>query len=185
MAAELAPLIGMRGAWKWTRAELTIGEVRNFCETAEDANPIYWDEETARASRFGRFIAPPQSLLSTAMWRWWLPDYVRRQEAEELAKQESDGDPERRVWDILTSYGYSTPAASHRKEEYFEAFGPGDGRLRYSIKVENVSAVKQTKLGPGVFITTSVDYRTEFGDRLVARASLELLRFRAREEVAS
>lgn len=173
--AELAPYIGRLGPWRWSRTEINTAEIWNFCEAVEDANPVYWDAQTARTSRFGRLIAPPQSLLSIMMGRPWAPDYVLERERAEFAAQGED--PEDRVRDILAAHGFSTATAVTRKEEYFEPFGPGDGRIRQAVRVESVSPVKQTKVGPGVFVTTAVDYRTEHADLLIARATLVILRY--------
>lgn len=173
--AELAPHIGRLGPWRWSRNEINVAEIWNFCEAVEDANPVYWDEQTAGASRFGRLIAPPQALLSFMMGRSWAPEYVRRREADQIEAQGAD--PEDRVREILAAHGFATATAVTRKEEYFEPFGPGDGRIRQAVRVEEVSPVKETKVGPGVFVTTTVDYRTEHPDRLVARATLVILRY--------
>lgn len=35
------------------------GAVRKFAESIEDPNPLYVDEEKARASRYGKLLAPP------------------------------------------------------------------------------------------------------------------------------
>ncbi|KQB93440.1 MaoC family dehydratase N-terminal domain-containing protein [Geobacillus thermodenitrificans] len=35
------------------------GAVKKFAEAIGDLNPIYWDEETGKRSRYGRNIAPP------------------------------------------------------------------------------------------------------------------------------
>ncbi|EPR29903.1 hypothetical protein I656_00403 [Geobacillus sp. WSUCF1] len=35
------------------------GAVKKFAEAIGDPNPIYWDEETGKRSRYGRNIAPP------------------------------------------------------------------------------------------------------------------------------
>ena len=35
------------------------GAIRRFIEAVEDFNPLYWDEEYARKTRYGSVIAPP------------------------------------------------------------------------------------------------------------------------------
>jgi hypothetical protein len=173
--ADLAPHLGRLGPWRWSRTEINQAEIWNFCEAVEDANPVYWDEATARASRFGRLIAPPQMLLTLMTPRPWAPDYVLEQERAERGAQGED--PEDAVRAILAAHGYGTATAVSRTEEYLEPFGPGDGRIRQAVRVEKVSSLKQTAVGPGVFVTTTVDYRTERPDRLVARATLVILRY--------
>lgn len=175
MAEELAPHIGRLGPWRWSRSEVNHAEIWNFCEAVEDGNPVYWDEPTATSSRFGRLIAPPQMLLSFMMGRSWAPEFIRKRERAELDAQGAD--PEECVREILASHRFTTATAVTRREEYFEPFGPGDGRIRQAVEVLDVSAVKQTKVGPGVFVKTAVHYRAERGDRLVARATLTILRY--------
>ena len=58
----------------------------------------------------------------------------------------------------------------NREEEYFEPFGPGDGRLAMEDRFVAVSDIKNTKVGPGVFFTYEIDYYTERDNRLVGRA---------------
>lgn len=173
--AELAPYLGRLGPWRWSRTEINRAEIWNFCEAVEDANPLYWDEDAARSSRVGRLIAPPQMLLTLMTPRPWAPGYVLEREQADLAAQGED--PEDAVRSILAAHGYGTATAVSRTEEYLEPFGPGDGRIRQAVRVEEVSPVKKTAVGPGVFVTTTVDYRTERPDRLVARASLVILRY--------
>ena len=40
-------------------AKVTSTEIRRFMQSIPDEDPIYWDEEYARASKFGGIVAPP------------------------------------------------------------------------------------------------------------------------------
>jgi acyl dehydratase len=40
------------------------GAIRRYAEAVEDANPLYWNAEYARNSRYGSIIAPP------GFWGW-------------------------------------------------------------------------------------------------------------------
>ena len=42
-----------------TVAEVEKGAIKRFADAVDDANPVYWDEEYARNSRYGSLIAPP------------------------------------------------------------------------------------------------------------------------------
>ena len=55
---EAHPYLNQWGPYRLTRDPITVTDVRRFCEMVEDGNPVYWDEEVAQASRFGRLIAP-------------------------------------------------------------------------------------------------------------------------------
>jgi len=54
---EVAELIGQSLG---TRIfEVEKGAIRKFADAVDDRNPLYWDEEYARSSRYGSIIAPP------------------------------------------------------------------------------------------------------------------------------
>jgi len=50
-------LVGRRASP--VRNPIERGAVRKFAEAIGDDNPLYYDEEEARQSRYGRLIAPP------------------------------------------------------------------------------------------------------------------------------
>jgi len=175
LRAEIEPYFNRLGPWKWSRTEIETGAIWNFCEAVEDANPIYWDAQTAEASRFGRPLAPPQALMALNMAHWWAPEYVRERDQQKVS---DDGDdPQPSVMNILARFGYGTATNVTREEEYLDPFGPGDGRIRQASRYVHLSPVKQTKVGEGVFITTEIDYRTEHRDRVIARARNVLLMY--------
>ena len=39
--------------------EVEKGAIRKFSDAVDDPNPLYWDDEYARSSRYGSIIAPP------------------------------------------------------------------------------------------------------------------------------
>lgn len=59
-----APLLNVWGPYRMTRDKITETAIQRFCEVAQDGNPVYWDAEFAKGTRFGRLIAPPQSLFA-------------------------------------------------------------------------------------------------------------------------
>ena len=143
--------------------------VWNFCEAVEDANPVYWDEEFARKTRFGRLIAPPQMIMTASSGHWWAPDYVRERER---SRAEAQGEsPSAKVQAIVRRHGYTTATNVTRDDEFLEPYGPGDGRLKQTSQVVEVTEEKQTRVGKGVFITSVTEYRTEKDDRLVVRCT--------------
>jgi hypothetical protein len=165
---RLEPLLNKPGLRKWSARPVELAAILNFCEAVEEANPVYWDPEAAAASRFGRVIAPPQALMTLALDPPWIPPFIRDRAADEEAERAHS--PQNQARAILREYGFSTVTVVSREEEYFEPFGPGDGRLGMIDRVAAVSDVKKTRVGPGVFFTYEIDYHTEREDRLVARA---------------
>ena len=165
---RLKPLLNKPGPRKWSARPVELAAILNFCETVQDANPIYWDPDTAAVSRFGRVIAPPQALMTLALDPPWIPQFIKDRAADEEAKRANS--PQNQARAILREYGFTTVTVVSREEEYFEPFGPGDGLLGLIDRVATVSDVKKTRVGPGVFFTYEIDYHTERADRLVARA---------------
>lgn len=169
------PHLHCRGPWRWSPIEISTTSIRDFCAAVEDANPCYWDDAQAKAFRFGRLIAPPQSLLSLCMKPSWEPPYLRHDGDPEDPSGESD--PEDSIRTALAALGYGTATAVRRTETYLAPFGPGDGRIRQAVTCTAVSPLKRTKVGPGVFVTSTIDYRVERDDVAIARAELVILRY--------
>lgn len=166
--ARLAPCIGVTGPRHWSARPIESSAIRNFLEAVEDGNPVYWDEEFAATTRFGRLIAPPHAVFALSMPAFWLPDWLKERQAAEAAA--SPPSPLSAARAILAEHGFTTVTVVNREEEYFAPFGPGDGRLSIEERIVSISPIKQTRVGAGVFYTFDLDYRTERDDRLVARA---------------
>ena len=172
---EVRPHLDRFGPWRWSRAEINLPMIWNFCEAVEDANPAYWDRKTATATRFGRLIAPPQMIMTMSGGHWWAPDYVH--ERERTAMKVEAEDPPGEVAKLVEQHGFTTATMVTRADEYLSPYGPGDGHIRQATKVIDVSEVKQTKVGRGVFLNSVIEYRAECDDRPIARANNVLLRY--------
>jgi acyl dehydratase len=167
------------GPVSFSRAEVNAPMIWNFCEAVEDGNPVYWDEEFAKQTRFGRLIAPPQMIMTMSGGHWWAPRWLR--EREQAAAESGGDNPQREVMAIVNADGYTTATNVTREDEFLAPYGPGDGRLKQSSRVIDVSEEKQTAVGKGVFITSVIEYRTEVDDRLVVRATNVLLMYDSSE----
>jgi len=165
MHERIAPLLGVYAPRVWSSYPIEQTAIQAFCGAVEDSNPVYWDAEIAAASRFGRLIAPPHGLMSFNIDAWWLPEYLRHD--VESARHET---AEAQIRGILAEYGFATVTVVERAEEYFEPFGPEDGHIGRDRRVTDVSAVKKTKVGSGVFLTYEIDYFTQRKERRVATA---------------
>lgn len=173
------PYLNKWGPYRLTRDELNQTAIWRYCEVAEDPNPMYWDREFAEKSRFGRLIAPPQSVFSMTFAPWWSPEYVTKANAEDASKMNGPETLEgaTNANTLVRDYGYTVATVVNQEAEYLAPFGPGDGRLKVRGMTLDVSAEKQTRVGRGVFITSVSEYRTEKDDRLVARSQLTLLMY--------
>lgn len=179
MREAAQPYLNKWGPYRLTRDEVNTTAIRYFCEVVEDANPVYWDAEFAKQTRFGRVIAPPQAVFSMTFQPWWTPDYVAEKLERDSAAM-SEGAAESNgaeLFQMASAYGYVTVTVTDTENEYIAPFGPGDGRLKTRSKTVDVSEEKQTRPGKGVFISSVTEYRTEVGDRLVARSSMVVLHY--------
>jgi len=173
------PFLNKWSPYRLTRDEVTQELAWRYCEVAEDANPVYWDEDFAKKTRFGGLVYPPQGLFAFTFAPWWQPDYVAKK-TEEDARRMSEGAepaPEGGANRIVTELGYTTATMVGSEFEHIAPFGPGDGRIKSRSMTTDVSMEKQTRPGKGVFITSVTEFRTEVGDKLIARSTMTLLMY--------
>ncbi len=173
------PYLNRWGPYRLTRDEVSEVAIRRFCEVAEDANPVYWDEAFAKTTRFGRVIAPPQSIFSMTFAPWWTPDYLAKSVSDDAAKLNpadlEEAGPSAHM--LSDQHGYTVATVVGQEVEYIAPWGPGDGRLKMRGMTTDVSQEKQTRPGKGIFITSVTEYRTERDDTLVARSTMILLKY--------
>lgn len=67
LPAEVTNVIGQTSAVRIFEVEK--GALRKFADAVGDRNPLYWDDEYARNSRFGTLIAPPGFFGWPAKWK--------------------------------------------------------------------------------------------------------------------
>lgn len=133
--------------------------IRHWCETLEDGNPLYLDEEYARSRGFRGLVAPPGSVMTTFSmpFRWpWPPG--GREPARHIHY---------RVKDILN---LPVGIITNIEMEYYAPLQVGD-RLSISQRLVSISPQKKTRLGEGHFWTIDRLYRNQKGE-LVARERL-------------
>ncbi len=182
---EAEPFLNKWGPYRLTRDPITETGVRRFCEVAEDGNPVYWDEEFAKASRFGRLISPPQSLFAMTFGGWWTPGHVEASLAAQTAalNQDAEAVDSGAIFAICERFGYVVNTVAGQETEYIAPFGPGDGRIKMRSMTVDVSPEKTVRVGKGIFITSITEYRTERADELIGRSRLVLLRYKPKEGV--
>ncbi len=131
--------------------------IRHWCETLEDGNPLYLDEEYAKSQGFRGVIAPPGTVMTTfgMQFRWpWPPT--------------SRGEPRRHIhYDVKELLDLPVGIIRDIDVEYFAPLQVGD-RLSVSQRLVSISPWKKTRLGEGHFWTMDRFYRNQDGE-LVAR----------------
>lgn len=142
--------------------------IRHFIEAMGDENPIYVDDEAARAAGRDGIVAPPP-MISV----WLMPGYRAHMAARSVPPA---GAPFDELLALLGDAGFTGVVATNDEQTYHRELRPGD-RVTMSAVIEDVSPCKQTSLGPGHFVTTLRTFR-DAGGEVVAEQRFRILRFR-------
>ncbi|MCD2106536.1 MaoC family dehydratase N-terminal domain-containing protein [Rhodococcus erythropolis] len=155
----------------WGPDEVNIPMIRHWAETMGDTNPVYLDDEAARATGRDGVVAPAQMLQ---VW-------IMRTFTDKMA-----GNDPSQVWTdliaTLDAAGYSSVVATDSDQEFFAELRPGD-RVNYTEVIESISPEKKTGLGVGHFVTTLKTYRNG-DDQVVGTQRWRTLRFKPQESAA-
>ena len=139
-------------------APLEVSEylVRHWCETLEDGNPLYLDEQYARSRGFRGLVAPPAAVMTTLAipFRWpWPP---------------SGREPQRHIhYDLKELLDLPVGIVTEIEVDYSGTLQVGD-RVSVSQRLVSISPWKKTRLGEGHFWTMDRLYRNQSGE-LIAR----------------
>ena len=143
--------------------------IRHWAAAFEDANPVYVDPEAAARTRFGAIVSPPVMLQT-----WTLPTPTITGMAERGGSPvETTGESPLKV---LDDAGFVATLASNSEFEIERYVRLGE-RLSASTVVESISEEKQTRLGPGYFVTWVTSFHDEAGD-VVGRQRFRVLKFK-------
>ncbi|HVN49837.1 MAG TPA: MaoC family dehydratase N-terminal domain-containing protein [Acidimicrobiales bacterium] len=143
--------------------------IRHWAAAFADANPVYTDPEAAARSRFGGIVAPPLMLQT---WTMATPLLVGI--GERGGSPVEGGRAE--VLRLLDEAGFVATLASNTEFEIVRYLRPGDVVSSETV-LEAVSPKKQTRLGPGHFVTWVTTYTDDAGE-VVGRQRFRILKFR-------
>jgi hypothetical protein len=146
--------------------------IRHWAAAFEDDNPVYTDPEVAAASRFGGIVAPPVMLQT-----WTMPTPLITGIGERGgAPIELGGESALSVFDEAGFIGTLASNSEFEIERYLHL-----GEVVSATTVmESISDEKQTRLGPGHFVTWVTTYVDEAGD-IVGRQRFRVLKFKPAE----
>ena len=137
--------------------------IRHMVEALGDTNPIYVDDEAARAVGHDGIVAPP-TMLQT-----WSMGGLNR------SGPSSEGG-----WgaalNLLNDAGFTSTVAVNCEQEYARYLQPDD-RVTVTGFLDSVSEEKATGLGVGHFVTTRDEYRDQDGN-LVGTHMFRVLKFK-------
>jgi len=148
--------------------------IRHWVEAMGDENPVYTDEEAARAHGFPGVIAPPTMLQS-----WIMRGYKATAElaaARAAGRSSEGGSPADELMAVLDEGGFTSVVATNCEQQYHRPLVLGD-RISVSSSIESVSPEKHTALGIGHFVTTLLNFTDQNGDP-VAAMRFRILKFR-------
>ena len=137
--------------------------IRHWCETVEDGNPLYLDEEYAKSRGFRGLVAQPGMFICTLTlpYRWPWPKGVRNQRLIHFYLKELLELPV----GILANY----------EKWIYEPVQVGD-RLSTTVRLQNISEFKKTRLGEGYFTTIETTYYNQ-DDTVIALSHTHLFSY--------
>jgi len=142
--------------------------IRHWATALEDHNPVYTDPAFAAASRFGGIVAPPLMLQT---WTMKTPKIT--------GIAERGGSPvevESNPLSVLDEAGFIATLATN-SEFTIERYLHLGEVITSTMEIESISEEKQTRIGPGHFITWVTTYRDERGE-VVGRQMFRILKFK-------
>ena len=143
--------------------------IRHWAAAFEDWNPVYTDVAAARESRFGAIVAPPLMLQT---WTMATPRITGM--AERGGSPTEGGRAE--VLSVLDEAGFVGTLASNSEFEIVRYLRVGDVVSGTTV-LESVSPRKQTRIGPGYFVTWVTTY-TDADGEVVGLQRFRILKFR-------
>ena len=147
--------------------------ISHWVEAMGDFNPVYVDDEAARAAGFPGVIAPPTMLQA------WIMRGLRASleaDAARDAGQQATDTPSDEMMAMLNDAGFTSVVATDCDQHYVRPLVPGD-HLEVTSVIDSISGEKQTGLGLGHFVTNRLEYRDQTG-ALVATMLFRILKFK-------
>lgn len=136
--------------------EVSLSDIRHWCEVMQDPNPLYADTEYARNSEYGGPIAPP-AMVQT----WSLETMKTALDHFVHDKLEFPDDPHNQLNEIIARYGYSGVMATQQEQIFLEPLRPGD-TLYTSITVVHLSEYDHfTRQGVGRYYTIQYSFSNQ------------------------
>jgi len=143
---ELLQLIGKTG--EPVILEVEKGAIKRFADAVGDRNPLYWDEEHARNSRYGSIVAPPGFFGWPTKWKSTMPFLP------ELRQE---------LVDTITSAGYGRVLDGGMEFDFIQPIRAGD-KLASVFKVIDITEREGKGGSKMIFSTAETTYLNQYGD---------------------
>jgi uncharacterized protein len=135
--------------------------VNSWVEAIGDTNPIYRDEDAARAVGHPGIVAPPAMIQVWTMFG--------------LGGERPSDDPMGPIMKLMDDNGYIGVVATNCEQTYHRYLQPGE-HVSISSEMGDVVGPKQTGLGEGWFINQHIVWQV--GDEDVAEMNWRILKFK-------
>lgn len=179
LRARLDALVGMPvGSGPFSRAPDPVNQpmIRHWAAAFEDANPVYTDPGAASASRFGQIVSPPLMLQT---WTMATPKITGIAERGGSPVEATGGAG---PLSVLDEAGFVGTLASNSEFEFERYLHLGE-IVSAATTIESISDEKQTRLGPGHFVTWITTY-TDGAGEVVGRQRFRILKFKTGERTS-
>jgi uncharacterized OB-fold protein/acyl dehydratase len=134
--------------------------IHHWTDAIGDKNPIYVDDEAARAAGHDGIVAPPAMIQVWTMMG--------------LGRSRSDDDPLARAMKLFDDAGYVGVVATNCDQTYHRYLRPGE-QVAMSAEIVSIIGPKQTALGEGYFINQKI--RWHVGAEEVADMDWRIMKF--------
>ena len=141
--------------------------VDHWLDAMGDKNPIYVDEEAAKAARHPGIVAPPAMIQVWTMMG--------------LGGVRAPDDPLTKILDLFDDAGYIGVVATNCEQTYHRYLRPGE-EVSVVAELTDVVGPKQTALGEGFFITQKITWQV--GDEDVAEMMWRIMKFKPADSQA-
>ncbi|MCV7129676.1 MULTISPECIES: bifunctional MaoC family dehydratase N-terminal/OB-fold nucleic acid binding domain-containing protein [Mycolicibacterium] len=138
--------------------------IHHWVDAIGDKNPIYVDDEAAKAAGHPGIVAPP------AMIQVWTMGG--------LGQGRSDDDPLSKMMKLFDDAGYVGVVATNCEQTYHRYLQPGE-EVTIAAELTDVIGPKQTALGEGFFINQKITWQV--GDEDVAEMMWRIMKFKPAE----
>ncbi len=135
--------------------------VDHWLDAMGDKNPIYVDEEAAKAAGHPGIVAPPAMIQVWTMMG--------------LGGVRAPDDPLTKILDLFDDAGYIGVVATNCEQTYHRYLRPGE-EVSVAAELTDVVGPKQTALGEGFFITQKITWQV--GDEDVAEMMWRIMKFK-------
>lgn len=172
LSAELQRYVGERGAPVYAWDSVNEAMIRQWCEVFDVDFPPFTEGQQAAPGVHGGLIAP-----ATLLPVWLMPGLRNRRPPG------SDTADPRAVMKVLEREGYIGILGTNCEQEYERPLRPGE-RISCVHSVDAISEEKQTRMGPGHFVTFLQEFFDEAGAR-VGTMRLRILRFKPKMKMST